>query len=51
MTTKPSLTGSLIVMVVALVLELASGVLVSRATHTRGQGMVTQANRMREPIG
>jgi len=51
MTTKPSLTGSLIVMVVALVLELASGELVSRATHTRGQGMVTQANRMREPIG
>ncbi len=39
MTTKPSLTGSLIVMAVALTLGLASGVLVSRATRTRGQGM------------
>ncbi len=51
MTNKPSLIGSLIVMAVALVLGLASGVLVSRATHTRGQGMATQANGMREPIG
>ena len=37
MTTKPALTGSLIVMVVALALGLASGLLVSRATRTRGQ--------------
>ncbi len=44
MTTKPSLIGSLIVMAVALLLGLASGVLVSRATHTRGQGIA-------EPIG
>jgi hypothetical protein len=51
MTNKPSLIGSLIVMAVALVLGVASGVLVSRATHTRGQGMTTQANGMREPIG
>jgi hypothetical protein len=39
MTNKPSLIGSLIVMAVALVLGLASGVLVSRATHTPGQDM------------
>ncbi len=51
MTTKPSLAGSLIVMVVALALGLASGVLVSRATRTRGQGVTTHANDMREPIG
>ena len=44
MTNKPSLVGSLIVMAVALVLGLASGVLVSRTTHTPGQGMA-------EPIG
>jgi Predicted integral membrane protein (DUF2269) len=51
MTTKPSLAGSLIVMAVALALGLASGVLVSRATRTRGQGVNTHANDMREPIG
>ncbi len=39
MTNKPSLIGSLIVMAVALVLGLASGVLVSRATHTPEQDM------------
>jgi Predicted integral membrane protein (DUF2269) len=39
MTNKPSFIGSLIVMAVALVLGLASGVLVSRATHTPGQDM------------
>ncbi len=39
MTTKPALTGSLIVMAVALVLGLASGLLASRATRTRGQGV------------
>ena len=37
MTTKPALTGSLIVMAVALALGLASGLLVSRARRTRGQ--------------
>ena len=51
MTNKPSLIGSLIVMAVALVLGLASGVLVSLTTHTPGQGMATQANSMREPRG
>jgi len=50
MTTKPALTGSLIVMAVALALGLASGVLVSRATRTRGQDMAAQANRMRAPV-
>jgi predicted integral membrane protein DUF2269 len=44
MTNKPSLIGSLIVMAVALVLGLASGVFVSRVTGIRGQGMA-------EPIG
>jgi len=51
MTTRPDLMSSLIVMVVALALGLASGVLVSRATRTRGQGVTTHANDMREPIG
>jgi hypothetical protein len=44
MTTKPSLTGSLIVMAVALALGLASGLLVSRATRARGQGVGIHAN-------
>ncbi len=39
MTNKPSLTGSLIVMAIALALGLASGVLVSRATPAREQDM------------
>ncbi|HEX9133282.1 MAG TPA: DUF2269 family protein [Ktedonobacteraceae bacterium] len=51
MTTKPSLPGSLIVMAVALALGLASGLLVSRSKHIPGQGMATQANGMREPVG
>jgi hypothetical protein len=44
MTTKPSLTSSLIVMAVALVLGLASGLLVSRATRIRGQGVAAHTN-------
>jgi Predicted integral membrane protein (DUF2269) len=51
MTTKPSFIGSLIVMAVALALGLASGVLVSRATRTRGQSVAVQANRERKPVG
>lgn len=51
MTNKPSLIGSLIVMAVALILGVASGLLVSRATHTPGQDTAVQANSMREPIG
>ena len=51
MTTKTSLTGSLIVMLVALALGLASGLLVSRTTRTRGQGAAAHANDMREPVG
>ena len=39
MTNKPSLIGSLIVIVVALVLGLASSALTSRATRTREQDM------------
>jgi hypothetical protein len=51
MTTKPSLAGSLIVMVVALALGMASGLLVSRVTRTRWQNVADQANRVREPPG
>jgi hypothetical protein len=51
MTTKPALIFSLIVMAVALVLGLASGLLVSRSMRTRGQGVPAHANREREPVG
>ncbi len=51
MTTKPSLTGSLIVMAVALALGLASGVLVSRAARTQVQSEVAQVSHERESIG
>ena len=50
MTNKPSLIVSLIVMGVALVLGLASGVLVSRATRTREKHVATSMDRMREPV-
>src|SRR5438093_6625452 len=50
MTNKPSLIGSLIVMAVALVLGLASGVLVSRATHPPAQDTAAQAHDIREPV-
>jgi len=50
MTTKPSLAGSLIVIVVALALGLASGLLVSRVTRTRWQNAAAQANRAGEPV-
>jgi Predicted integral membrane protein (DUF2269) len=50
MTTKPALIGSLIVMVAALALGLASGLLVSRATRIRGQGVAPHANRERELV-
>ncbi len=51
MTNKPALIGSLIVMAVALVLGLISGVLVSRATRTREQGVSTQVDPMRKQAG
>jgi len=50
MTNKPSLTGSLIVMVVALAVGLVSGLLVSLATRPRGQDMGTHKNQLREPV-
>lgn len=50
MTTKPSLTGSLIVIAIALVLGLASGLLVSRAARIRGQGVATPTNSTRERV-
>jgi hypothetical protein len=49
MTTKPEFTGSIIVMSVALVLGLASGLLFSRATRTRQLEAATM-NREREPV-
>jgi Predicted integral membrane protein (DUF2269) len=51
MTTKPSFIGALIVMVVALALGLASGLLVSSATRIRGQGVAAQVSREREQAG
>jgi Predicted integral membrane protein (DUF2269) len=51
MTTKPGLVGSLIVMVIALLLGLASGVLVSRTRRTPGQEMVTQQERDKKLVG
>jgi len=50
MTTKPELIVSLIVMAVALVLGLASGLFFSRATRTKRQLEAVPMNREREPI-
>ena len=50
MTNKPSLIGSLIVMAVALVLGLASGALIPRATRTQEPRVATPVDRMREPV-
>ncbi len=51
MTTKPSLSGSLIVMAVALVLGLASGLFIFRPVRTEVQRVDASMNRTREPIG
>lgn len=51
MTTKPNLVGSLIVMVVALLLGLAAGVLVSRVRRTPEPEMVDQKAQDQEAIG
>lgn len=51
MTTKPNLVGSLIVMVVALLLGSAAGVLVSRVRRTPEPGMVDQKAQDQEAIG
>jgi hypothetical protein len=45
MTNKPSLTSSILVMVVALVLGLASSLFFFRVAHTRAQGVVARTNR------
>jgi len=44
MTTKPALTGSLIVMAVVLALGLASGLLVPRVTRARWQNVAAHEN-------
>ena len=49
MTTKPELIGSIIVMAVALVLGLASGLLFSRVTRTHQLEAAT-TNHEREPV-
>src|SRR6266487_4270687 len=51
MTTKPNLVGSLIVMVVALLLGLAAGVLISRMRRAPQRGMGDQRAQDQEPIG
>ena len=51
MTTKPDLVGSLIVMVIALLLGLAAGVLVSRMRRAPKPGMRDQRAQNKEPIG
>ncbi len=51
MTTKPNLVGSLIVMVVALLLGLATGALVSRMRRAPEPGMVDQKAQDQEAIG
>ncbi len=51
MTTKPNLVGSLIVMVVALLLGLAAGVLVSRMRRAPELGMGDQKAQDQEAIG
>jgi hypothetical protein len=51
MTTKPDVVGSLIVMAVALLLGLASSLLVSRMSRTPQQGTAAQQERRREPVG
>ena len=51
MTTKPNLVGSLIVMVVALLLGLAAGALLSRMRRTPEPGMVDQKAQDQEAIG
>jgi hypothetical protein len=50
MTTKPGLASSIIVMGVALVLGLASGVLVLRPRRTRGLESSAHTDRTREPV-
>jgi uncharacterized membrane protein len=50
MTTKPALLGSLIVMVVALLLGLAAGALLSRMRLTPEPEMVDQKVQDKEPI-
>ncbi len=51
MTTKPDVVGSLIVMAVALLIGLASSVLVSRMRRTPRQGAAAKPERRQEPVG
>ena len=51
MTTKPSLTGSIIVMAVALALGLASSLFIFRPARTQVQRVDASTDSTREPVG
>ncbi|HEX5546985.1 MAG TPA: DUF2269 family protein [Ktedonobacterales bacterium] len=51
MTNKPTLSVAILVMALALILGLASGVLVARSTHTAVQDVATNAARASESGG
>jgi uncharacterized membrane protein len=51
MIAKPALTAALLVMALALVLGLASGLLVGRTTPSGGQHVAAEAERRSKPIG
>jgi hypothetical protein len=51
MISKPSLLGALLVMAIALVIGLASGLFVSRTTPAHEQNEATEANRVSKPVG
>jgi uncharacterized membrane protein len=51
MIAKPALTPALLVMAIALVLGLASGLVVARTTPSGGQNVATEADRTSKPIG
>jgi Predicted integral membrane protein (DUF2269) len=50
MTNKPSLVGSLVVMAFALALGLASGLLTTGRTRSRGQSGAAEAGRISQPV-
>jgi hypothetical protein len=51
MTNKPSLTGALLVMAIALVLGMASGLLAARTTSSGEQHGATEADRTSKLVG
>ena len=51
MITKPSLLGALLVMAIALVIGMASGLLVARTTPANGQHGATEAESASKLVG